>query len=256
MDAIAPAQTSPLTGPALDNKRVAAALIDLVVLFFFGFLLGLLGGARTAGIDAIILAWALYYYFALESMTGQTVGKRVVGLKVVRADGSSADMRAIGIRTVLRVVDGFAFYLVGLVVMLATGERRQRLGDLVAGTVVTTADTPLAEDLPPAAPEAPVTPVPDFTAPEVPADNPFEPMMSPAVVETLPTAGPKEADVQPPGEPIVQESERALEPAPDPDDGAAAPEIKIVSPIDVVMEDGEDRQAGERPAPPPGDQAA
>jgi uncharacterized RDD family membrane protein YckC len=244
MNAIAPAQTSPLTGPSLDNKRVAAALIDLVVLFFFGFLLGLLGGARTAGIDAIILAWALYYYFALESMTGQTVGKRVVGLKVVRADGSSADMRAIGIRTVLRVVDGFAFYLVGLVVMLATGERRQRLGDLVAGTVVTTADTPLAEDLPPAAPEAPVTPVPDFTAPEVPA--------GPALV----SPEPPEADVQPPGEPIVQEPERALEPAPEPDDGAAAPEIKIVSPIDVVMEDGEDRQAGERPAPPPGDQAA
>ena len=39
-------------------------------------------------------------------------------------------------RTLLRVVDGVGFYLVGLVSMLATGERRQRLGDLAAGTVV------------------------------------------------------------------------------------------------------------------------
>ena len=52
-------------------------------------------------------------------------------------------------RTVLRLVDGLGVYLVGLIAMLATGERRQRLGDLAAGTIVTTIeeDRPEPSDL-------------------------------------------------------------------------------------------------------------
>ena len=45
-------------------------------------------------------------------------------------------MREIAVRTVLRVIDGLFMYLVGLVVMLVTGQRRQRLGDMAAGTMV------------------------------------------------------------------------------------------------------------------------
>ena len=54
-------------------------------------------------------------------------------LRVVRADGRPAGMGEVAVRTVLRVIDN---YLVGLIVMLATGERRQRIGDLAAGTIV------------------------------------------------------------------------------------------------------------------------
>jgi hypothetical protein len=63
-------------------------------------------------------------------------------------------MREIGLRTVLRVIDGLFFYLVGLVVMLATRERRGRLGDLVGGTMVVSAEKP-ARMLDMSAPEAP-----------------------------------------------------------------------------------------------------
>ena len=81
-------------------------------------------------------AWALYYYFACESGGGQTLGKRVMRLRVVRADGGEAGMGEIAVRTVLRVVDGIGLYLVGLVVMLVSGKRRQRLGDMAGGTIV------------------------------------------------------------------------------------------------------------------------
>jgi uncharacterized RDD family membrane protein YckC len=257
MNAIAPAQASFVTGPSLDNKRVAAALIDLGVLFLFGFLLGILGGARTPGIDFVILGWALYYYFALEMMTGQTLGKRAMGLKVVRSDGSPADMRAIGIRTVLRVIDGFAFYLVGLVVMIATKERRQRLGDLAADTVVTTADAAPPEVQPAEAAAPPPAPSPDFSAPEAPVAPSFEPITRPAVEPpSPPRPGPPPSPPEegPPGEPIVGAPERTAEHPPEPAEGPP-PEIKIVSPIDLVMADGEESQNGP-PAPPPGDQAA
>jgi uncharacterized RDD family membrane protein YckC len=226
MNAIAPAQATSLTGPSLDNKRVAAALIDLAVLFGFGFVLGLLGGGRTPGITLVLLAWALYYYFALEMMTGQTLGKRAMGIKVVRSDGSPADMRAIGIRTVLRLIDGFAFYLVGLVVMLATKDRRQRLGDLAGDTVVTTADAqppkvaPAA--MPPPAP-APPAPEPSLSAPEAPVTRPAEPITGPAAAAPAPTPKPK---AQPPSPPQAQPPPAAPPPrpaAPAPPPPAAAP---------------------------------
>ena len=44
-------------------------------------------------------------------------------------------MREVAVRTVC-TVDGLVDVFVGLVVMLATGDRRQRLGDIAAGTVV------------------------------------------------------------------------------------------------------------------------
>ena len=107
----------------------------LVILFAADALSSDTSDLRGA-LGAVILGWALYYYFALESGDGQTVGKKLMKLRVVRADGRPAGMREIAVRTVLRVVDGVGCYIVGLIVMLATGQRRQRLGDLAAGTIV------------------------------------------------------------------------------------------------------------------------
>ncbi len=94
------------------------------------------GGTVTALLGVVILGWALLYYYATESQSGQTLGKRLLGLRVERQDGGAAGEREIVTRTVLRIVDGIGFYLVGLVTMMVTGDRRQRLGDLAAGTVV------------------------------------------------------------------------------------------------------------------------
>ena len=63
------------------------------------------------------------------------MGKLLVGLRVVRAGGGRPSVWKVATRTVLRVVDWLPLlYLVGFIAMLATGARRQRLGDLAAGT--------------------------------------------------------------------------------------------------------------------------
>jgi uncharacterized RDD family membrane protein YckC len=72
---------------------------------------------------------------ALEALRGATVGKMVVGLQVVKADGSAIGWPESAIRNVLRVVDGLFFYLIGAI-FVWTSEKRKRLGDRVAGTVV------------------------------------------------------------------------------------------------------------------------
>ena len=165
MNATAKASTAPITGPKLDNRRVLAAIVDvaivvagtLVILFAADALSSDTADIRGA-LSAVILGWALYYYFALESGEGQTVGKKLLKLRVVRADGRPAGMREIAVRTVLRVVDGVGGYIVGLIVMLGTGQRRQRLGDLAAGTIVVDASAPAYV---PAAPvQAPVADAP------------------------------------------------------------------------------------------------
>ena len=161
MNATAQASAAAFTGPKLDNRRVLAALVDLaivvagsvVILFAADALSGDNSEIRGA-LGAVILGWALYYHFAMESGDGQTVGKKLMKLRVVLADGRPAGMREVAVRTVLRVIDGIGLYIVGLIVMLVTGQRRQRLGDLAGGTMVV--DASATSYSPPAPAFAPV----------------------------------------------------------------------------------------------------
>jgi uncharacterized RDD family membrane protein YckC len=152
MNAIAHASAAPVSGPKLDNRRVAAAIVDLLIVSVGAMAILVAGdslsGDRQGALGAVILGWALYYFFALESGEGQTVGKKLMKIRVVRADGRPAGMREVAVRTVLRVIDN---YLVGLIVMLATGDRRQRIGDLAAGTIVVDASGPALGSPAPAA---------------------------------------------------------------------------------------------------------
>src|ERR1022692_672773 len=161
-----PAAISP-GNPAVNpiGRRIAAAFIDFALLTavfvsmslvlgqtsqrigHFGLSLSLfsvirngqqVGGVSLGGVWAVLyLLMMPLYYFAMEAAVGQTVGKWLLGLRVLRADGERASAGAIAGRTLLRLVDGFpVLYLVGFITMLATGRRHQRLGDLAAGTVV------------------------------------------------------------------------------------------------------------------------
>jgi len=75
------------------------------------------------------------YYFAMETNWGQTLGKKIVGIRVLKADGRRCDFTASAIRNVLRFVDNLFFGLIG-VLLIATSAKKQRLGDILAGTVV------------------------------------------------------------------------------------------------------------------------
>ena len=130
------------------GRRIGAALVDLLIIAVFFVVLGIATGGGSSddgnvsvktGTAATLVFFAveLAYYFVLESANGQTVGKRLLGVRVAGADGSPAQPGQIAIRTLLRIVDILPLaYLLGFVVALATGGRRQRLGDLAARTVV------------------------------------------------------------------------------------------------------------------------
>jgi uncharacterized RDD family membrane protein YckC len=227
MNATAHASAAPTTGPKLDNRRVLAAIVDLavvgagslVILFAADALSSDTGDVRGA-LSAVILGWALYYYFALESGDGQTLGKKLMKLRVVRADGRPVGMNEVAVRTVLRVVDGIGLYIVGLIVMLATGQRRQRLGDMAAGTIIVDASAPATTPpAPVAAPvdEAPVDEAPADDEPETPSASTITLPSRPAPPATLDDLGTSEAPPAPemrPFDPPPVEDEPELEEEP------------------------------------------
>lgn len=85
-------------------------------------------------IAQFVVTWG--YYVIFEGIwDGQTPGKRVMNLRVVRDGGFSVTFAASAIRNLLRVIDALGVYLVAIVVALLN-DSRKRLGDIVAGTFV------------------------------------------------------------------------------------------------------------------------
>jgi uncharacterized RDD family membrane protein YckC len=274
MDRLAPASAGPATGPQFDNRRVLAALIDVALLVPVAVFMSILFGGFTDAAAALTLGWALYYYFALESDHGQTIGKRVMKLRVARADGGPLDPGRVAVRTILRPVDAIGAYLLGLIVMIATGQRRQRIGDLAAGTVVTDANGPGAtatEEAGAAAPEAPVIEAPPMpaapvvdtgrTQEDVPELKPFEPFAEPAP-EPPPPPDPAAVPVVEPPQPALPEPPPALEA--DPVDEVEPPQAsEDIVPVDraeepaaptdepVPVAEAEAEEEPEEPAPKP-----
>jgi uncharacterized RDD family membrane protein YckC len=241
MNATAQVSTASISGPKLDNRRVLAALVDLgivlagtLVILVAADALGDSGEMRGA-LGAVIVGWALYYHFAMESGDGQTVGKKLMKIRVVLADGRPAGMREIAVRTVLRVVDGLGAYIVGLIVMLATGERRQRVGDLAAGTMVVDATAmPAAPPAPVVAPVEEPAAEEDLSAPEAPAVPEMRPFDPPVAGEPVDEVEDEPVEDEPVDytEPVVDEPVAPDEAEPVVDEPAA---VEAVEPVEEEL---------------------
>lgn len=142
------------------GNRFIAALIDTTLLFTSLILLnlvvvvvlGILGDSDFGALDEApswteglmialyaLLNFAIYwgYYILFEWIwNGQTPGKRIVKIRVLRMDGNPAGFVEVLLRNLVRPVDFLpGGYGVGLLVMLLN-EKSRRLGDYAAGTLV------------------------------------------------------------------------------------------------------------------------
>lgn len=115
-------------------------LVSTIVLLLAYTLLGDENRIRTWAVAVLgLLAFAFFwgYYIFFEMIwNGQSPGKRWVGLRVIRADGTPITLSETIIRNLIRLIDFLpAYYGVGVVTMFVN-EQSRRLGDLAAGTVV------------------------------------------------------------------------------------------------------------------------
>lgn len=121
------------------------SLIEAVIMIGLALVLILtsLGRARFESSwtrALLILGFFVVYwgYFALFEalMQGQTPGKKVVGIRVVKDSGRAIRPTEAVTRNFMRVIDQLpGFYLFAMISMLVSKEKK-RIGDYVAGTVV------------------------------------------------------------------------------------------------------------------------
>lgn len=148
----------PAAGPV---PRALAWLIDLVVrmgiLMALSMVLGMLGGlGEGLYLICLFLVYWAYPIVMEAAWSGQTPGKRALGLRVIAGDGAPVGWLPAVVRNLMRSVDMLPFgYATGLASCLCDRHSR-RLGDLVADTVVVHVLPRQAEpQLPPATPLAP-----------------------------------------------------------------------------------------------------
>jgi uncharacterized RDD family membrane protein YckC len=133
------------------GRRVVATVVDLLLLGIVagllsapGTLINNLGDGDGNAVGALLsFAGALAagvvffgYFIILEGRSGQTIGKRLAGVRVIReSDGLPPGIGPAALRTLLRIVDSIGSYFVAFVVVLIS-DKNQRLGDMVAKTLV------------------------------------------------------------------------------------------------------------------------
>lgn len=126
--------------------RIGAHLLDILVVVILNialvllvqFTVGRIFQALGELIAALTVTFGIFAYFIISegAFQGVTIGKRAFGLRVLQVDGTPINWRSSFLRNTLRVADFLPLmYGTGFVVMF-TNERSQRLGDLIAGTVV------------------------------------------------------------------------------------------------------------------------
>lgn len=122
--------------------RILAALIDFmiyyIIIMLFAILFGTVDtekiGFHVSGFPAFILMLiGILLWPVSEAFSGQTIGKRIVGLQVVTDENKFISGSQAFTRFALGILD--IFFLVGIIIAL-TNKKNKRIGDLVANTIV------------------------------------------------------------------------------------------------------------------------
>ncbi len=134
------------------GPRIGAVILDtIVIVVIFVILAAIIAvigyAAATTGrgfgllfgipfMAGMFLLPILYFAFFEAYMNGQTPGKMLVKIKVVKVTGEPIGLGESLIRNILRIIDELPFfYLLGFILIM-TNDKKQRLGDMAAGTIV------------------------------------------------------------------------------------------------------------------------
>lgn len=135
------------------GDRILAALADLLVkvayfvIVFIVILNGLDITDRISQLDnwsagaiymTLMLPWVFYTLVQESLFEGQTLGKRLLKIKVVKIDGYQASFAEYMIRWFFRLVDIWMFNGIPAIISVAVTGKSQRFGDMAAGTSVIT----------------------------------------------------------------------------------------------------------------------
>jgi len=128
------------------GERILALVIDLFVFFLYLFILDVVMSITDdlfsdrwtiMGLQSLLMLPIMFYSLYMHIIfNGRTVGKMIVKTRVVKVDGSPVHWSNFMIRWMLRIVDLWIFMGSISILTILFSDKRQRLGDAAAGTVV------------------------------------------------------------------------------------------------------------------------
>jgi len=124
------------------GDRILAYMFDILVFIGYFLFLGLISYFIETNFDKAVLIVIIlfpYGFYDLISETffnGQSFGKKIMKIRVVKADGTQATFYNYFIRWIFRLIDiSISSGVIGMLTIIING-KGQRLGDLAAGTTV------------------------------------------------------------------------------------------------------------------------
>ncbi len=126
------------------GDRIVAFLIDTVIKTLYAIIgvvimikldVDLESTKDYIFVGVFLFPYVFYFLIVELLMDGQSIGKKIMKIKVIKLDGSQPNLGDYLIRWLLRIVDSFFGYGVGLIVIILNG-KGQRLGDILAGTSI------------------------------------------------------------------------------------------------------------------------
>ena len=120
------------------GERFAATLLDMLFIISYLIVLGIIYAGSQS--KAILIAGSIpvsIYSFASElAMNGQSWGKKILKIKVIKMDGMPATFSAYFLRWILRLVEVVVFLGSLATITIILNRKGQRLGDMAANTTV------------------------------------------------------------------------------------------------------------------------
>jgi uncharacterized RDD family membrane protein YckC len=126
------------------GDRILARLIDLAVIIAYVIIIFVTIGFSNLGTFIVENVWlvvvlmlpAVFYNLVCELvLNGQSLGKKIMGIKVISLSGEQPSLSQYLIRWLFRIVD-FSFGGLVALIIVAVTPKHQRLGDILAGTAV------------------------------------------------------------------------------------------------------------------------
>jgi uncharacterized RDD family membrane protein YckC len=125
-----------MRGLAFFIDQIAITLFLVFMYVFFEFL-GITSLLQDLFVYIVVIPVYFLYTLLFEALNyGQTLGKMMVGVKVRRLDGNEVTFTEAATRWLMRVPDIFISAGALAAILVSSTERSQRMGDILAGTIV------------------------------------------------------------------------------------------------------------------------
>lgn len=120
------------------GERISATILDMLFILSFIVIMALIAGGLHYGwmIYLVYIPIALYSLVSELSMDGQSWGKKILKIKVVKIDGTPATFSSYFLRWVLRLIEILAMFGSLAMITIILNRKGQRLGDMAANTTV------------------------------------------------------------------------------------------------------------------------